>query len=158
MQNTHHNNYFFMGPKFSAYPDEQELLLFDGLEFYVVGFRQERTEEGKDVVFVKLYNDSKQEIPRVITSENFSLVKQQVNNQSCGGQCRFCCIDCVEARWRLLNKYACPIWYCCCNCFCLDPLRYFTAQTLATAGQLVCGPLKILAVVWLVMFTDGVEA
>ena len=64
-----------MGPEFSAYPDEEEVLLFDGLEFYVTGFRFELTSEGKKVAFVQLYNDSIQEMPNKITKENISLVK-----------------------------------------------------------------------------------
>lgn len=39
LQNTHQNNYFFMSEKYSVYPEEQEVLLFDGLEFQVIGFK-----------------------------------------------------------------------------------------------------------------------
>ena len=59
IQNTHQNNYFLMGPEYSAYPSEEEILLFDGLEFCVFGYDDRPNETGRRVVKIKLYNDSR---------------------------------------------------------------------------------------------------
>ena len=70
-----------MGPEYSAYPDEEEVLLYDGLEFSVIGFEDKPNETGRRVIDIKLYNDSR---PSKENSElkntNFDLVKQEWNN------------------------------------------------------------------------------
>ena len=48
-----------MGPDYSAYPHEEEILLFDGLEFCVIGFEDKLNEKGRRVVNIKLYNDAR---------------------------------------------------------------------------------------------------
>ena len=46
MQNTHQNNYFEMQEEFTKYKEEEEVLLFDGLEFLVFNYRTERNFRG----------------------------------------------------------------------------------------------------------------
>ena len=81
IQNTHQNNYFLMGPEYSAYPDEEEILLFDGLEFCVFGYDDRLNQEGRRVVTIKLYNDSRHPKKyKNLQKLNYDLVKQELNN------------------------------------------------------------------------------
>ena len=147
LQNTHHNNYFFMGEQFSAYPDEQEVLLHDGLEFLVTGFSYKRDSEGRKVAYVQLYNSGVHQIPRNVHLLNYELIKQQLNNETCGGQCQWCCIGCLQARWNCINRLGCFIWYFCCNCFCVEPLKYMPAQAVMNCqGVFLC--IFKIAILW----------
>ena len=60
MQNTYRNWYFRMAEGYSSYPKEEEILLFEGLQFLVtkVEKRQDKNFD-KELTIVNLYNDSK---------------------------------------------------------------------------------------------------
>ena len=54
-----------MDKNFSAYPEEQEVLLYDGLEFLVVDFTYK--SHGPDrtpIAHIKLYNNSIHKVPK----------------------------------------------------------------------------------------------
>ena len=60
MQNTFRNWYFRMVSGYSSYPTEEEILLFEGLQFLVTKVEEVYDEFlKKDLVIVHLYNDSK---------------------------------------------------------------------------------------------------
>ena len=64
-----------MDKDFSSYPEEQEVLLHDGLEFLVIDFKYQMIDDYKEVAFVKLYNNSRHSIPENIRNSNYELSK-----------------------------------------------------------------------------------
>lgn len=60
MQNTYRNWYFRMAEGYSSYPKEEEILLFEGLQFLVTKVEQIYDHAlDMELTVVNLYNDSK---------------------------------------------------------------------------------------------------
>ena len=59
MQNTHQNNYFEMREGYTAYNDEEEVLIHDGLKFLIFDFKYQG-----DIAHVKLYNLAIEYVPK----------------------------------------------------------------------------------------------
>lgn len=55
-----------MNEHYSVYPEEQEVLLYDGLEFYVIAFDLTVDDKGNEIAYYKLYHDSVYQIPENI--------------------------------------------------------------------------------------------
>ena len=53
-----------MSEEYTAYADEKEVLLYDGLEFLVLDFQYKDYEDQKNVAHVKLYNLAKHKVPK----------------------------------------------------------------------------------------------
>ena len=64
-----------MGEDFSAYAYEKEVLLLDGLEFYVLEFEYKINDQNKEYAHVKLYNTGVNKISKNSQVVNDELVK-----------------------------------------------------------------------------------
>lgn len=63
-----------MSDEFSAYPGEEEVLLFDGLEFQVIGFKYLKDGSNNEIATFQLYNNSRNKLPDNIDKLNYDLV------------------------------------------------------------------------------------
>ena len=78
-------------------------------------------------MLIKLYNTGKVEMPKDLEKMSRDLVMQQLNNQTCGGELQQCCVDCLLTRWQIMNTSPGCVFFCCCNCFCIEPIKFTQA-------------------------------
>ena len=73
---------------YSSYAQEKEVLLMDGLDFYVFDFEYLKTAGGDlEFALIKLYHTSRSNLPENIQDLEEELQRQELNNQVCGGEC-----------------------------------------------------------------------
>lgn len=138
MQNTYRNWYFRMAEGYSSYPKEEEILLFEGLQFLVTKVEKRRDKNfDNELTIVHLYNDSKlseiareqrpfrradDEVRENVLDKPMYITEQARFNRGCGGCCQLCCLDCLHQRWSFYHSWPCPVFFFFCNCFCCDRL------------------------------------
>ena len=70
-----------MTPEFSNYHHEKELLLMDGLDFYIFDFKWKQFDgEEQKFAEIKLYNTSVSDLPQNPEYLNEDLLRQELNN------------------------------------------------------------------------------